>query len=76
LEAAPKTKCSFEGALLYHDEEPRVVQGGNFSSPQKRKTAGSSGERVAIDLLLVDKTGPLIVNLWDDAVRDLFKSGY
>ena len=57
----------YEGHILDYDEEPRTLSKVNInSSPQKRKATFPSDERVAMDLVLADQTGPVNITLWDD----------
>ena len=65
MEAAPKTKCKYEGTLVYNDDATRTVKDNYSASPQKRKQ--NTEERTVLDMFLVDKTGPVFVSLWDEA---------
>ena len=58
------THWKVEGFLIEHDESPRMLA----NPPKKRGGAGDS-ENVALDCLLADKTGPISVSLWGEAVH-------
>ena len=67
VDAPAGSKWKYEGRILDRDEEPRVRSKSNInSSPQKRKANSTGEDRVAMDLLLADRTGPVNVTLWDD----------
>ena len=60
-----------EGYLLYHDDKPRSLsRHDSGTSPAKRKS-GNDGENnsIAIDLLLADKLGPMMISLHDDSAK-------
>ena len=69
LQATPKTKCKFEGILLRCDSEPRQFQSTPLTSPRKRRADEEDSEKVALDLLLGDQTGPVMVTLWADMAK-------
>jgi hypothetical protein len=71
MKASPKTKCKFEGVLLYHDPETREVEVSDYSrSPQKRKYGEEQKTtKDVIDVVLSDTRGPVYVTLWDSTAR-------
>ena len=64
------TYKKYEGVLVCHDETPRIFAGsGGNKLPLKRRQNEEAESSMAQDLLLVDKTGPVMVTLRNDAVR-------
>ena len=60
----------YEGYVLAHDDKPRAVGKGDAGkSPSKRKASAPEKTTMAMDVLVMDRTGPLILTLWDDAVK-------
>ena len=54
----------FEGVVVACDEQPREYA-ANVKRSQSQESTGS-----ALDMLMVDKTGPVMVTLWDSAVTE------
>jgi len=64
----------YEGILIEHDSQARTVTRRDMSkSPKKRTASEASTETVALDLVLVDNTGPVTFTLWDDCVYEFLR---
>ncbi|CAK0903366.1 unnamed protein product [Prorocentrum cordatum] len=60
----------YEGSALAHDDKPRPVGKGDAGkSPSKRKASAPEKTTMAMDVLVMDRTGPLILTSWDDAAK-------
>ena len=71
---------NYEGHVIHFDDQPRVTgQADQGKSPKKSPVKGGASVAVktgvAIDVLMLDRTGPAMVTLFDDAARDFFHYG-
>ena len=65
---------SMKGFLIYNDELPRTIQKSETGrSPTKRKKTSGDDTDIALDLLLLDRTGPTMVCLWKEAVKEFLE---
>jgi hypothetical protein len=63
---------TFEGIVIEVPEQPRPVslqndEASSQRSPMKRRPPINNKERIVLDGMLADKTGPVLMTLWDDA---------
>jgi hypothetical protein len=63
---------NYEGVLLEWDKEARRVNHKVKDGPQSPAKKQPVGGRVAMDILLADNTGPVMVTLWDVAAKEFF----
>ncbi|CAK0889168.1 unnamed protein product, partial [Prorocentrum cordatum] len=77
---------NFEGFVMHFDDQPRTTgkkgnskglkdspQKGLKDSPQKRGSAASSSGGLAMGAMMMGRTGPVIVTLFDAAARDILQ---
>eukprot|EP00973_Karenia_brevis_P039047 5392177-Karenia_brevis.AAC.1 len=61
-------RCKFEGFVVYYDEQPRDASSKKLSTSPKRQR----NEASAIDLMLVDGTGPIFFSMIGDHIVSSF----
>jgi len=67
------TQWAYEGMLLEYDAHTRTVIRRDTSKSPKKRTASEATETVALDIVLVDNTGPVKCTLWDDTVYEFLR---
>ena len=73
LVADPKTKCKYEGVVMWCANEIRAIKPNSTagSSPKRRRL--DDEEVVALDMMLGDRTGPVYCTLWNEAAHAFLK---
>ena len=65
-----KTKCKYQGALVFIDKEPRSIK-KEPASPSKKRGGDFSEDNKAIDCVLVDRTGPILLTVFGGLAVEL-----